>query len=297
MRIVLSGYFGYGNIGDEAILEALILGIRDKFPSAQITVLSREPEKTEETYNVKAVSRFNFRKIRKALSDSDILISGGGGLIQDVTGPFTIPYYLGIVQLAKRMRKLTVILGQGFGPVRGAIGRLMAKSVLNSVDLIIVRDERSANDLLALGVRKPPIHVAGDLTPMIPLLSNNMSQAILKMEGIERAGKNLIGISIRHPSKKLSNEKAKAYYSTIASAADHIIERHDAKLIFIPFHYPSDIIESSKIINLMRNPVNIVLREYAPVEMLGIISQLDAMIGMRLHSLIFSAMAGVPISL
>jgi N-acetylglucosaminyldiphosphoundecaprenol N-acetyl-beta-D-mannosaminyltransferase len=294
MKIVISGYFGFGNIGDDAILEAMILGLRRESPSSEITVLSNTPEKTAELYNVKAVNRWKFSAIKRAVKKCDLFISGGGGLIQDVTGMRTVAYYLGLIYLAKFFKKTTVVMGQGFGPINNPLNKIIVRWVLNKVDLIIVRDERSSDDMIAMGIKRPPIHVAGDLTPMLLMLKGEAAKEILRSEGIEVGKKPLIGISIRHPSKKLSKVNASAYYKTIAASADRIIEDFGAKLVFIPFHYPTDIIESAKIINLMKNPVNMILREYSPVEVLSIISQMDLFIGMRLHSLIFSAMASVP---
>jgi polysaccharide pyruvyl transferase CsaB len=204
MRVVLSGYFGFGNIGDEAILEAMIVGLRNKLPSIKIIVLSSTPEKTAEMYNVRAVDRLSYRKIRRAISECDVLISGGGGLIQDVTGFRTIPYYLGIIYLAKRLGKTAVILGQGFGPVRNPINRLLTKWILNRTDLIIVRDEKSSEDMISLGVKNPPIHVTGDVTAILPLLDIERSTEMLQAEGIQKKGRPLIGISIRPQAENIS---------------------------------------------------------------------------------------------
>jgi polysaccharide pyruvyl transferase CsaB len=294
MKAVLSGYFGFGNIGDEAILEGMIIGLRQKDPSIEITVLSGAPQKTSETYNVASVNRTSFHDVIDSIRRCDILISGGGGLIQDSSGPFSVLYYLGIIYLAKFYGKTAVIVGQGFGPVRRFVNRLLCRWILRKVDMIIVRDERSSDDLIKLGIKAVPIHVAGDVTPVLSKPDDLVSREILRSEGIQLNDVPLIGISIRRPSKKLPKIKADKYYRTIAECSDHMIKKFGARLVFIPFHYPNDIIESSKIINLMANPVNIILREYTPVEILGIISKMDLFIGMRLHSLIFSAMAQIP---
>lgn len=294
MKATISGYFGLGNIGDEAILEAMVLGLKTKWPLIEITVLSSDPEKTAKTYGVLSSNRMNISEVISAVSSCDMLISGGGGLIQDVTGFFTAPYYLGIIYLAKIFGKMVVVMGQGFGPVRNPINKLLARWILNKADLIIMRDEKSSSDIISLGVKKPPIHVAGDLTGILPLPKPEKSEAILAAEGIVNDGRPLVGISIRRPSKRIPKRRAQSYYRTIASVADNMVEKFKAKLVFIPFHYPSDIMESAKIINLMRNPVNIILREYTPEDILGIISRTQMFIGMRLHSLIFSAMVDIP---
>ncbi|MGB4338553.1 MAG: polysaccharide pyruvyl transferase family protein, partial [Bacillota bacterium] len=115
MRIVVSGYHGMGNTGDEAVLEAFLQGVRKVLPQARLTVLSGDPESTERAYGVDSVSRTHLPSIVRALRDADLLVSGGGSLLQDVTGPFTVPYYTGIMLLAYLMRVPVAVYAQGLG--------------------------------------------------------------------------------------------------------------------------------------------------------------------------------------
>jgi len=294
MKVVLSGYFGFGNIGDEAILEAMVRGLRSHAPDIEITVLSANPSLTEKAYNVKAASRWRLRSIMRSIKESDVVISGGGGLIQDVTGPFTLIYYLGIIYLAKWYRKKTVIIGQGLGPIKRLLNRIIARWILSKVDLIIVRDEESYQNLSNFGIKRGEKHFTSDVTLMLPQTDSEKKTELLRAEGIERGEGPLIGISIRKPSRRIPKAKAEVYYKTIASALDSLIEKLHAQFIFIPFHYPKDVIESAKIINLMKNSVHIVVREYGARDVMGLIGSMDLFIGMRLHSMIFSAMEGIP---
>ncbi len=294
MKVLLSGYFGFGNVGDEAILESMVEGFRSHDPDIQITVLSSRPEETAKTYNVKAVSRWKLRTIIKSIKASDILVSGGGGLLQDITGRFTLLYYLGIIYLAKFYRKRTAIVGQGFGPIKRFVNRIITKRILNKVDLIILRDKESFEGISKFGIRKPSIHVSADVTLTLPQTNKERKEELLRIEGIEKKEAPIFGISIRRPSKSLSKSRAETYYKTIASVLDAIIDKYHAQFVFIPFHYPKDVVESAKIINLMKNPVHIVVREYVARDMIGLIGAMDLFVGMRLHSMVFSAMEGVP---
>ena len=85
MRILISGYYGFNNAGDEAILKSIIIALRDVNPTIDIVVLSNDVEHTKKTYNVDAINRWNIFKIYSELRKSDGLISGGGSLLQDVT--------------------------------------------------------------------------------------------------------------------------------------------------------------------------------------------------------------------
>ena len=98
MRVVLSGYFGFDNVGDEAILFSIIRALRKLEPSVDITVLSNNPAETAATYGVETVNRWNIGEVRAALKSADGLISGGGSLMQDATSWKSIPYYSAVIK-------------------------------------------------------------------------------------------------------------------------------------------------------------------------------------------------------
>jgi polysaccharide pyruvyl transferase CsaB len=155
MHIVLSGYFGYDNVGDEAILFSIIRALRKLEPTVEITVLSNNPAETAATYGVNSVNRWNFGEIRSAFKKADGLISGGGSLMQDATSTKTIPYYAGIIKLAQMAKVPVFIYSQGMGPINGKLGKWLVKSVFNKSAGITVRDEDSSTLLRDIGVRLP----------------------------------------------------------------------------------------------------------------------------------------------
>src|SRR3989339_978082 len=140
MKIALSGYYGFGNIGDEALLTI----IKQKIAGAEFTVLDR---------SFKIISQI-FR--------SDLLISGGGTLFQDKTSSRSFYYYIGVVALAKLMGKKVMILAQGFGPLNKTLNRHLARLVLNRVDIITLRDKQSLETIKKLGVTIPRIELTAD---------------------------------------------------------------------------------------------------------------------------------------
>ena len=98
-KVVLSGYYGFNNSGDETILYAMITMFRKIEPSLEITVLSNEPEKTAKQYGVEAVNRWKWGQVFRAVSGCDLFISGGGSLLQDVSKNSPL-YYLAVILLA-----------------------------------------------------------------------------------------------------------------------------------------------------------------------------------------------------
>lgn len=151
--IVVLGYYGFANLGDEAILQTLCHDLLDLgFSHQNILVVSGNPEQTRADHGVKAIGRFDFVQLWQALGSARCLIAGGGSLLQDVTSKRSIPYYLGIVELAL-LRKVPVLMyGQGVGPVQSkCYGRWVRRAFTKSV-AYTVRDQVSAQLLDDLGV-------------------------------------------------------------------------------------------------------------------------------------------------
>jgi len=99
-RFLISGYYGFGNLGDEALLAVIVEQLRGRYPGASIDVLSNTPAETARTYGVEATPRAAPGAVRRAIDRADVVLSGGGGLLQNVTSLRSLLYYAGIVRTA-----------------------------------------------------------------------------------------------------------------------------------------------------------------------------------------------------
>ncbi len=141
-RVVLSGYFGFKNFGDEAILSVLINKLKED--KHRITVISSDPQYTKSQYkHIRSVQTFNIPDIFAAIRKSDVLISGGGSLLQDVTSIKSLFYYQFIIFLGLLLQKDVIIFAQGIGPINNKFGQFATKILLKSCKYISVRDEKS----------------------------------------------------------------------------------------------------------------------------------------------------------
>ncbi len=161
--ILVSGYYGFDNLGDEAILAALCadllaLGVKGE----DIVVLSNHPEKTSKQFQVTALPRYDLKQIWRTLGKAQLLISGGGSLLQDVTSKRSIPYYLGLVELAFIRQVPVVMYGQGLGPVRSGFLRSWVGWAFKRSLACSVRDAGSLQFLLGLGVPEEEIELCAD---------------------------------------------------------------------------------------------------------------------------------------
>ena len=163
-RVTISGYYGYGNAGDEAVLAGLATALRARRSSEELDIvaLSGRPAETEAAHGIAAAHRYQIPGLIRALSRTDALLSGGGSLLQDVTSAHSVFYYLGVVRLAQMLGKKTMFVAQGIGPLLRPRTRRLVASVANRLDAITVRDADSATLLREIGVTCPAIEVTAD---------------------------------------------------------------------------------------------------------------------------------------
>ena len=324
MRVVLSGYFGFDNVGDEAILFSIIRALRKLEPTIDITVLSNNPAETAATYGVNTVNRWNIGEIRSALKKADGLISGGGSLMQDATSNKTIPYYTGVIKLAQMAKVPVFIYSQGMGPITGKLGKWLVKSVFNKSAGITVRDENSANLLREIGVRLP-VAVVPD--PVVGLGGNEFTSTWLdewlKTQFKADAEQTILEedtnssndldttneeVSVENVAFNEDNSVTPPAYITvsvrdwpsefdfkakIAESLD-IIAAQGLHIVFIPMHGEHDVKASEDVVALMQSTSTIAPGDLSTEEKIAVIGGSKLLIGQRLHSLIFAAIEHIP---
>lgn len=286
--IVISGYYGFDNSGDDAILKAIVKDFKNADSHIDITALSYNPPFTEKSYDIKAVNRFKLAEVRRAIKSCDLFISGGGSLLQDVTSTRSLIYYLTIMKLAKCYGKKIMVYANGVGPINKRLNRFLTKKILEKVDLITLRDQESFDFLKEIGLKNQRMAVTADPVFTLEAKPQSRIDEIFKNEGIPK-DRPLIGISIRDwdNSRKLIED--------LSLAIDEMVHNYKCNFLLIPMHYPEDLEISREIISRVKNKNSYLLEEkYAVDELMGIINTLDMIIAMRLHSLIYAASQGVP---
>ncbi|MEK3663675.1 polysaccharide pyruvyl transferase CsaB [Paenibacillus sp. FSL F4-0236] len=296
-KIVISGYYGFRNSGDEAVLQSILIALQKQSQALGISiepiVLSIDPEWTSATYGVKSVHRMKLVEVRQAIYESAGLISGGGSLLQDVTGSKSIPYYLGIIKLAQWMGRPTFIYAQGIGPVNRKLFHPLIKSVFRKCTYISVRDEQSRELLLSMGLEQKKIEVVPD--PVMGLSLPEDTDATTQSSELSDS-LPLIGISVRFW------EQDRRELEALAQGLIKANREVPLHLRFLPFHTPSDNEASRYLMDKLKGSitehggqVSICEDAIHPQHMLREVGQCDVLIGMRLHSLIYAAGRRVPL--
>lgn len=155
MKVLLSGYYGFDNTGDEAILLAITRELRAL--GHEPLVLSNNPEQTEAFTGAKAFPRMKPLGLLSAIMGASVVLSGGGGLLQDKTSSRNLTYYLAVIQTAKMLGKRVAVFNQSIGPLSEEGKKRIQGPLARTVN--IVRDQKSKKLLESLGLQA---HLGGD---------------------------------------------------------------------------------------------------------------------------------------
>ncbi|MBQ7155114.1 MAG: polysaccharide pyruvyl transferase CsaB [Synergistaceae bacterium] len=139
-KAAILGYYGFGNLGDELLLEACLeMFRRCGVKREEVVVLSNAPEEISGP----AVNRWKLREVVKVLRESETLLLGGGGLFQDATSVKSCVWYWGMVRLAKFLGCNVWAIGQSVGPLKTRAGKILAGNALRVCEVVHVRDSSS----------------------------------------------------------------------------------------------------------------------------------------------------------
>jgi len=155
------------------------------------------------------------------------------------------------------------------------------------VDLITVRDQGSLEELSSLGISRPHIERTADPVLAIHPVGKETGRAIFKSYHAEGA-KPVVGISVRdwrgwHHFKEV-----------LAEVSDMIVRELGAQVVFLPMQFPEDVKAAESVRELTKEPCTVLADEYTTAEFLSLVANMDLMLGIRLHALIFAGVMGVP---
>lgn len=270
MRLVVSGYHGFGNTGDEAILAGMLHGLRAIDGDVEVTVLSGDPPQTAGTHGVKAVPRADPRAVWRALRASDGLISGGGSLLQDRTSARPVAYYTGVMRLARLARRPYAIHAQGLGPVRRRLNRAMAAAALRGAAAVSLRDPDSVALARGLGVRRSIALAPDPALGLSPPRVDPSGAVVVAMREWGREGRHLD--TVRRALAELGR---------------------DLPVVALPMHEPVDRAASARVVAGIPG-ASVVGPDASLRDRLAAIASARVVIGMRLHALILAGATGVP---
>ncbi|MGH6943347.1 MAG: polysaccharide pyruvyl transferase family protein [Geminicoccaceae bacterium] len=290
-KIGISGSYGGLNLGDEAILKGIVKELRSALP-VEITVFSRDADDTRQRHEVERVvpvRKLSRDEVLPEVQRLDLLILGGGGILFD--GEAQI--FLREVALAHENRVPVMVYAVSAGPLRDPAVQRLVQEGLDRAAVVTVR-ERGARQILEDIDLQREILVTAD--PALLLEPEPLPQDALKREGLDRA-RALVGMSVREPGAAAPDISEQAYHKLLADAADFMVDRYDADIVFVPMEPRMlDVQHCHAVVaQMLRAQRAMVLKgDYTSGQLLSLMKRFDFAVGMRLHFLIFASLQSVP---
>lgn len=290
-KVGISGSYGGLNLGDEAILQSIIAQLKASL-DVEITVFTRRAQDTaarhrvERVVEVRSLTRM---EITPEIERLDLFILGGGGIFFDKE----VDFFLRELEIAHQTNVPSMVYAVGAGPLNNENSRKKVKEVLNNADVITVREREAKKLLEEIGVHHEIIVTAD---PAFLLNPEPLPKNALKLEQVH-GERTLVGISVREPGPAAPDIDPNFYHVLLANAADFVISRLDADVIFVPMERQVfDVQNSHAVISKMLRPQHawVLKGDYSAGQLLSLMKHFTFTIGMRLHFLIFSALQGVP---
>jgi polysaccharide pyruvyl transferase CsaB len=283
---VVSGYYGFENLGDEAILEELTNELKRLRQPEDIVVLSANPEHTAKKFGVRSIPRAKPGVLLEALKTADMFVSGGGGLFQDTKTIGSVLFYGLQILAAKAAGAKVVIYAQGLGPLRGLVAQGLTREFLKRADVITVRDDASAGLLHEWKLKFERTADPVWLLEETPLPESVAVQLKDKSKSV--------GLSLRQ-AMNLHDEHIMALAEALAACLPE-----DNIVYLLPMQKSQDEEPLSKFaVQWQKLGRNCVLLDVTaltlPSQWVSLMNRFHFVVGMRLHALLIALKGGVPV--
>jgi polysaccharide pyruvyl transferase CsaB len=305
--VLIAGYYGFGNTGDEAILAAMLSDLRRRRPDLECAVVSGDPADTAARHGVRSLLWTDVPAILEAAERSDLIVLGGGGVFHDywgargdtllTRGHGGIPYYSGFPFLGTLTDRPCMLYAVGVGPLLSDEGKSLTRLAFEHADLATVRDPESRDLLVEIGVPADRIRLTAD--PAFGLAADPGPAPEAVLDARRRRKGPVVGVCLRNWDVDVWPE---TWQPQVAAALDEFVETRDGSLVLVPFQaradHPltDDLAVAEAVIGRMRraDAAQVLRAPSRPDEIAGVLAHCDLVVGMRLHALIFAVSAGVP---
>ncbi len=305
-RVFITGYYGFGNTGDEAILAAMVAHLREQRADLQITATSATPEATSAALGIQTILWSDALAMMEGARASDLVVIGGGGIFHDYLGVdpgsfltdnhWGITFYTAPAAMATLYNKPVMLYAVGVGPIFSDHARSFTKFACDVSARITVRDAGSGTVLESLGVPQERIVITADAAFGLPL-----GQVLVDLDGLigEKTDGPRIAVALRPWNIGID---PKFWEQEVAQGLDLFLDANPGSVLFVPFQRligsaEDDTLIAQRVQALMKHKdrASVLLRDLSPQQIVTVLAQCDLVIGMRLHSLILGMLARVPV--
>jgi polysaccharide pyruvyl transferase WcaK-like protein len=302
MRLTVPwGGFGYGNIGDEAMLNGFAALVKGYPRKLSVHVASQNlayAAATEPAFRYFPQSGGGLGKWWATWRSRGHLIVGDTP-IMDVLGSWPLEELSHLVKAATLEQRPIAFLGTGTETLQLASSRRIVKECLApAVVHWSVRSERDRARLQEYGVDPLRINVAADLAWLLQPSPKDFGQRGFRELGLEGPA---LRIGVNFTREAFVHERSAGLPARIARVLDALVEEYDARIVFFCNEVRSgaefDKAANEEIRALMAHgeaTYAVADNFWTPAQMLSLIGNCDYTISMRYHFCLFSALQGIP---
>ena len=302
--VLVSGYYGFGNMGDDSILETVTGKLKAYAPEIRVAALTKRPSVDSRHFGIPCIRRMNLLGVALAMIRSRVLISGGGSLFQDTTSSKSLKYYALIVNMARALGMKIHIYANGVGVIRYEKNKALTAKTVKRADRISVRDRSSFDELVSIGVPGEMISMSADPAFMMSPLPQSEVRRLRQSYGIGD-NERYFAVSLRRFEgvQKNAYREGDLVSAVTASCAD-IAKKHGIKPVFVSMQPGLDLELSQLASSELKEKFgvdSVVVSPSGGRELLSILRGTDELRGaefvcaMRLHILIYACSAAVPV--
>ncbi len=293
--VLLSGYYGFGNMGDESLLSVIAASLNEACPGVRITALTKNPHADQFRTGLHCISRTSPGQIWRTMGKSKLFLSGGGSLLQDATSGKSLRYYAALLKLAGKRGMKTCLYANGIGPIRREKNRILTGRVVSGCTMVSVRDPDSQKELISMGVPADKIKLSADPAFLLTPPPDDKARRIRSRLGAgDLSAGGYVVLSLRRLGKKQNAAGDTRLITEIARFCDLLYRETALIPVLIPMQSRNDDPICLGVMEKAVSPVRLV-RPVSAEEMLAVTAQARLAVGMRLHCLIYAATAGIPV--
>ncbi len=277
--LMISGYYGTHNFGDDVTLKSIINNVSKQFPVKKVAVLNHYAANDPSDPRIVYLHRFNLLKILPLMKKTKLFVLGGGSLLQDVTSNRSIFYYLFMLSHAQKFGCKTMIYANGIGPIVKKVHQKWTLKALEKANRITIRDNISHQYLTDLGLRNQNIQLTADET-----YNYDISEKFALPEIALPHDQKIFLVNLR-----TYNSFSKDISTDIAEAVNQIATKYEMFPVLMPVQFSQDYPLLKKVSEKLSVEHHIFDQKLTKEQIIALIDRCDCILTERLHPIIFAA--------
>jgi polysaccharide pyruvyl transferase CsaB len=302
-KVIISGFYGARNTGDELILRAVTEGVCRALGDVQFFVASERPDAVERLHAHQAFRRGKISAVDPEVATASAVVLGGGGLWQDYNfvraggvksaldgTAISLGGFAKLPLLARMYGRPFHVFGMGVGPLSHRHAKQFLRFLGEQAQSIVVRDRDSQQALEAIPDWTKPVEYVPDAVYGLELGEPRIPEIFEQFE----SGCRILAVNLR----RWRGADECRLYENIARALEQVARRHDCALVGVPMQGggSQDEFVLKRVFAMIRGPRPAVVLDWTEEfeELYGALRASHGLLAMRLHACLLGHRLGIP---